>query len=412
MKGGSVRFWAISIIAVVSLVANMVLWKYSKNDNIEATKEEFSPQQLAIQKTDPALQRSDNNSALTQSENPLTLNCDKVLNNSKRQLLQHVENKDYSALAADLIESGYPESLVKLLIYSYLNIQESGENTGTSNSYWRLQNVSPTDSAAAFLQSNQEKREQLLRIFGDSIKDDPQFYTLFRPYQNSLAYLSSDKQIKLQKLQLTAITGGTMKSPAELEQEIEDILGPEEYYEYQLRESPMAKQLQQELVAFKYSEQDYREIFRIKHEYNHQLYSGNGLPVQSASLSGADFGLNGINQSENPAEEEAIRALLGEERYHEYTLSKRPDFRRFVGVANANGVDREKSIVAYDVLQRARSQMTELHQDTNLNSDEKSYQLGAVLNDTNVQLSTLVGETIAEKLVSEVLEGPKLYRTN
>jgi hypothetical protein len=310
----------------------------------------------------------------------------------------------------ELVDTGFPESMIKRLVYSYINSQEAITESEDQEIYWQQVSANPGESAVALLQSNAAKRDRLLEIFGDEVKDDPAFYALFRPYQDKLGFLSSEKQLKLQELQLTSIAAGAPKTPAQTQREIEGILGADDYYEYQLRESPAAKRLQHQLAAFEYSEQDYRELFRIKYEMGAQRYGGAGQPIQSVSMSGADFGLNGLAQAANPAEEEAIRAYLGEERYREYSLSQQPDYRRLARVAEANGVNRNDSMTAYEVLSRARKQLNELHQNASLNTDDKTYQIDAVLNDTKVQLSSLVGNSAAQEFVAEVLQGPRLYK--
>ena len=407
--GESVKLRAVLLIAAASLVANIVMWNISVNREGPHTKKEISTRQYTTENTDSPKQQANKSTVAESSSSALCTDCNNAMSTQGNLLLEHVDKKDYRALAADLAKLGLPDSMVKMLVYSYLSGAESAEQD-KNDSYWQPISRNPADSTTELLQSNAQKREQLLLIFGEGIKDDPQFYSLFRPFQKTLGYLSSDKQVKLQELQLTAITNAKPQSPTELEHDIESTLGAEDYYEYQLRESPLAKQLQQELSAFKYSEQDYRELYRIKRESRQQLQDAEGSPIQSYQLSGADFGLNGIKQPENSAEEDAIRAYLGEERYREYTLAKQPDFRRMLSVTDANGVDRNNSMIAYEVLDRARTQMVKLHQNTGLNPDQKNYQVNQLLSDTNVELSTVVGESIAEQLVSEVLDGPKLYR--
>lgn len=417
MGGGSIKSRIVLVVAILSLGANVIMFTAPASNRTQGTAGDGFADDIDLEKIDRTAQNKDEAGVATAGvlspDDPSECNAAKITGVADfeqgrlEKLAKYLDKKDYQALSDDLMGMGLPASMVEMLVYSYLNADAAA---GADHQYWRATSSKPSQSARQLLASNSAKRAQLVRIFGEQVKDDPALAGLFRPYQQNLAFLSSDKQVALQELQLSALTATAPQSPKALEQEIKNILGADDYNEYQLRESLTAKRLQQDLAAFDYSEQDYRAIYNIKHEYDGGPGAGGIMQVQSAAISGADFGLNGMQRSVNTAEEDAIRAYLGEERYREYSLSRQPDFRRMKDVADANGVDRNDYLTAYEVLQRARKQMNDVQQNASLNTDDRNQRINTVLSDTNVQLTSIVGENVAEEFVSQVLRGPVLYR--
>lgn len=396
---------ALAVVAVCSLAVNVIIWPSSEKAISPRSVSESSVTQKTINKASGLNVQHLEDSAL----NVKVAETGDQRGISKEIITWHAEQNDYTTLASELQRVGMPASLVKLVILSKLEFDEKLIQLEKNKDYWRSLQLDRYKSVTESLDSANHQRETLVRIFGEEIKDDPEFYALFRPFQGKLAFLTSDKQIKLQELQLQAVANAETQSPLELENSIKQLLGPEDYYEYQLRESPVAKALQQELAAFDYTERDYRELYRIKQESNTQHYDSNGYPIQSAELSGADFNLNGINKGEDSIEQQNIRVYLGEERYNEYALSKQPGFRATFEIASANGVEKHSTIEAFEILEDARSDLSSLYQDTSLNENERSNRISELLNNTKNQVSTIVGESTAQQIVSSVLQSPQLH---
>ncbi|HEX7027208.1 MAG TPA: hypothetical protein VF268_08190 [Gammaproteobacteria bacterium] len=379
----SFKLVLLAAIAACSLLANVAMWLF------------IQAQPPALQEVEPEIEYADSSSKNTSYD----LNIQNFLH-------QGVAEKNYSQLSESLLELGLPMSMVKRLILSYLDLDDELADTRSNDEYWRFSESGAAGSVAQTLESDAIKRQKLIDIFGESVKDDPAFYALFRPYQKTLGFLSSEKQLKLQELQLEMIANPAKRNPSAYESSVELILGPTDYREYRFRESMLAKTLLRELQAFEYSEQDYREIYKIKERFAGE----SAVSGQSALLSGADFNLNGLSKKENPAENEAIRTYLGEERYQDYLLSKNPAFRTTLDITKSHGIDKSTAMSAYEILNDAKLELTGLYQNAGLSGDQINVQVNSLITDASHEISTLVGYSVAEKLVSEVLKKPRLYR--
>lgn len=373
----------LAAIAACSLLINVAMWRF------------IQAQPPAAQEVEPAIEYVVSSPEKTASESKI-----------QNTLHQEVTGKNYTGLSESLLELGLPEPMVKRLILSYLELDDEAADIHSNDVYWRFSDGSAARSVAQTLESNAIKRQKLIDIFGEGVKDDPAFYALFRPYQKTLGFLSSEKQLKLQELQLEMIADPAKRNPSAYESSVELILGPADYREYRFRESMLAKTLLRELQAFEYNEQDYREIYKIKERFAGESAASG----QSALLSGADFNLNGLSKKENTAENEAIRAYLGEERYQEYLLSRNPAYRKTLSITRSHGIDKYTAMSVYGILNDTRLEVTSLYQNAGLSGDQINTQVNSHIADAGNAISDLVGDSVAEKLVSEVLKKPQLYR--
>ncbi|MDA9004123.1 hypothetical protein N9J26_01395 [bacterium] len=363
-----------ALVAVLSITFNVIFWLDQSIDVKPIV--EYVPSELATQNV------NDKPASLPPAAN--TLDKSKVI----QQLLK---NKNYRGLSDHLARVGVPEQMVKAMVLAGIEADYQSNNAREPGVYWKPEVADPLIMSNDLLVQNADKRDQLLAIYGDSIKDDPEFYPLFRPLQQKLAFLSSEKQIQLQELQLMAVSN-TGFGNTEYDQLMQDILGAEDYHEYQLRESPTAKQLQNELAAFEYTEQDYRELYSIKQASS-----------QNSGLSGAYLSLNDtIGEARDPAEAD-IKNYFGEERYEQYQRSKQPDFRRTLSIADGQYVAREDAIAVYQIVQETRQTMNQYYQNPSAVDAQKTDQVNQALLDANKKITNIVGETIADKFVNGVL---------
>lgn len=379
----SFKLVLLAAIAACSLLTNVAMWLF------------IQAQPPAVLEVGPEIEYADSS--------PRNTSSDLKVQNT---LHQEAAEKNYLKLSERLLELGLPKPMVKRLILSYLELDDGLAAAHSNDEYWRFSGGGAAGSVALTLESDAIKRQKLIDIFGEGVKDDPAFYTLFRPYQKTLGFLSSEKQLKLQELQLEMIANPAKRNPSAYESSVELILGPTDYREYRFRESMLAKTLLRELRAFEYNEQDYREIYKIKEGFAGESAASG----QSALLSGADFNLNGLSKKENSAENEAIRAYLGEERYQEYLLSKNPAFRKTLSITRSNGIDKSTAMSVYEILNDTKLEVTSLYQDTGLSGEQINARVNSLITDASNTISGLVGYSVAEKLVSNVLEKPRLYR--
>lgn len=246
---------------------------------------------------------------------------------------------DYEFLIEQLREAGYDESLLRQVMLATINRDHLLlEANATKAPYWKPANKDPEEKLTKQISWEADRRQQLLDLFGADIVDDPQFEDIFKPLHGRLAFLSSEKQIKLYELQRRDeaksqnlfSAGFTQESREDLQvqrqnlqRQIAELLGTTETFEYQIRESRLADRMRQGLNDFDYSEQEFREIFTIRQE-------NEGVDFSRFS-NRADF------RTQREESETRIQDFLGPSRYEEYARSQDPAYRSLQSIGERYG---------------------------------------------------------------------------
>lgn len=193
--------------------------------------------------------------------------------------------------------------------------------------YWTPRLVRDFKRQSAQASADEKGRQHAIELHGQRAVDDPAFRALFRPLDAEFPFLSSAKQIELQRLQIEVLRrraellarDGKPRDPVQIHRDFDEsllkLLTPEELFEYQLRTSPAAQALLS--GGFQFQEQEFRDVFRaVTAGEEHD-----SLPSQI--------------YTSNPAVLAAIRKGLSDDRFAEYQRSGRQnaDARAFVNNA-------------------------------------------------------------------------------
>ena len=222
--------------------------------------------------------------------------------------------------------------------------------------YWQARSSeNEVAKTAQRLARLREVRDSLRAVFGDTVAESPRFEDLFKPLNESLPFLSSSKQIDLMEIREEAQTrkAELMQDyivereqlvagiDEERETAIELLLGPEDYREYLLRESTLAKALVRSMRGLDHSEQEFRDIFQIHH-----------------AVKPAKTGRDGYRVLYTPAERQAIesrvREYLGASQYESYSRYSDHLFRKLETIAEHYGRSTEEVDAVYSTIQRLK----------------------------------------------------------
>ena len=199
------------------------------------------------------------------------------------------------------------------------------------DAYWKPQSsdVQPRNSA-------QQLRNQLLQSFGPEARERPEYAEVFKPYAARFPFLSSEKQLALQEI--FARTDDTMNgaspsagctSPA-CTDEVRKLLNDEEFFEYQLRDSPLADQLVR--FGFDFTETEFREVYRVL--------------ADASKKSGS--------------ERDQLERILGKERFVGFQRAQDPVYQAMLQGASHRGIGRDAVDAAYDVVKSSERRLLAL----------------------------------------------------
>lgn len=313
--------------------------------------------------------------------------------------------EDLTTLAAQLRERGLSEDLVRQMVLAAINrdflIQEQSRQIDTP--YWKRPERGRYryQTVMADLSNKEAKRTLLLDIFGEDIIEDPVFADLFKPLDESLAFLSSDKQIAMDSLRRSSRAAGTVQrsgflredrteirsTAADLNRAIEELLTPDEYLEVQLRESRLAQVVKSNMDGMEYGEQEFRDIFQIRNALESDAERASGPGGRDAFMAARE------------ASNEQVRDYLGEQRFEEYERLQDPLFRSLKTVGEYYNTSESDVVAVYDITNQANTQIRELSQNKQLTKQESRQKVEEIQAETHSNIVDLVGEEAADSVL-------------
>jgi hypothetical protein len=149
--------------------------------------------------------------------------------------------------------------------------------------------------------------------------------------------------------------------------ELESLLSPDELAEYKLRNSPFAN-LRFQLNGFETTEADVKEMVRTQEV------------------------VSTLTQTNAPtSQRDAIKSVLGAERFAEYERTLDNRFQEFYQVADRYDLPVEKASEAYEIRKAAEDTVQNVRRGNNLNDNDRNEQLAAIHSETERALTDALG---------------------
>lgn len=242
-------------------------------------------------------------------------------------------------------------------------------------------------------------REALISRFGADAVEAPVFSRIFKPLNSRYPYLSSKSQIGLLKLLqarppatrsapdfqrplLTASepSAGFIQRQAEFEEAVRTLLTPQEFIEYQLRESPLARQLRSSNITR--NEQEFRATFGV-------------LLANSQQRTAANY----------VAEQQQLKSMLGAERYLLLAAARDPSFAAIQSAGARHRLSAQQIRQAYSVFLEAHNELAMLSLDPEARdrgSPDRPTQ--GIIARRDAEVARLVGDAAASDLIRDYMD--------
>jgi hypothetical protein len=170
---------------------------------------------------------------------------------------------------------------------------------------------------------------------------------------------------------------------AESEAEMAKLLGPEDFEQYQLRNSYTARNMRENLTGFQPTEDEFREIFQLKKTFDDQFGFTRG---------GSDEAVREQRKLAQEQLDEQLRATLGEERFNEYQLAQDPLYRESYDSMQRYDLPKQAADVIYQVRVAAEQERDRIRNDPNLDPNARTAALAALAQDTQAALQPTLGD--------------------
>jgi hypothetical protein len=320
-----------------------------------------------------------------------------------------VESEDYRKYIANLRSIGCPEETIRDIIIADVNKlydQRKREITASTNKFqfWKTGNmftdVMNPERIEKVQALNKEKRDLLTDLLGYAPEEKADFLAAFNPFETMLDFLPQAKQnevmdvfMKYQAKQAKLFEGGAPDEDAmkqmqklrkEMDTELAGMMSPQDYEQYQLRMSDTAMGMRMSLGSFDPSEQEFRDIFKLKKTYddNYGAMNYGDLTKEERDKAAA-----AKKESDNQ-----IKALLGDTRYVEYERSQDWNYQQLSRVVEKAGLPKESAVKVYDMKKAAEDEVKKVRADKSLTKEQRQEALAGIRTETEKSVQTVLGD--------------------
>jgi len=334
-----------------------------------------------------------------------------------------VESEDFRQYIANMREIGVPEATIQDIVIAEINRIYASRIRALypapeTFEYWKapagrggrggpgggnvVPNTRDIDQQVRALEN--EKREVIRELLGISMQDALDQWN-GRPSNQDyrLGFLTPEKrdqvtamQDRFQTEQRNLWGDETLSNEERREKfmalrqaeqdELRTLLTPQEYEDYELRTSRTAERMRGTLGSFSPSEQEFREIFRLRSEYEQQFF---GQDVDDATRQAAESAL-----------EQSLANSLGQDRYEEYKLSQDDRYRSIYDFAQRNELPAETARAIYDIQSVAEAERSQILSDQSLAPQDRELILAAMAEETAQVLQRTLGAELYDTYAS------------
>jgi len=363
---------------------------------------------------EPAAQAADSTKSITKSnrERRAQIVVNGVTNDFR---WGSVESDDYRQYIANLREIGCPEETIRDIIIADVNKLYAGRLAALYPSpqdfkWWQTDDRSNRDERRDRERKrrdlNEEKRALVKELLGVDLETEMARWE-GRPDDDAwrTGFLSAEKQQAVQALQEKfremerslfnelRENRGSPESRAKMlalrsqrEAELAQILGPQDFQEYQLRNSNTAREMRDSLGSFSPSEEEFKKIFELRENFNSQYGFGRG---------GDDAAREQRRAAEQQLDQQ-LQATLGPERYAEYKLTQDDRYREIYEFTSRLNLPKETAQSVYDIRQAVEQQRQQVVNNQGMSAEERAATLA--------QMAQVTRETLAQTMPQQAYD--------
>ncbi len=163
------------------------------------------------------------------------------------------------------------------------------------------------------------------------------------------------------------------------------LLTPDELLDFQLRSTPTAKRIRDQLAAFEPTEEEFRAIFKIQQAVDTQFGDGR---VQNLTQEERR-----LRRDLSNATIEQVRAVLPADRFADYQLKTDPVYRQTSQFVAGLQLPSTATAQIVTVQKDSTARMQSIVADKSLTADQRSAQLTTLAQQATSTLTTTLGET-------------------
>jgi hypothetical protein len=210
--------------------------------------------------------------------------------------------------------------------------------------------------------------------------------------RSALIMLEEDYDLLRLKIQSRSSLGGVLPEDlvdlrlleAERWKDLTSLLSPEELEDYELRHSETAHRLRRDLIHFKATEAEFRDIFWLQRQFEAEFPAGIWAQVH--------------NQAKRIEAEQALqrqlRQSLGDRRYLQLQRARNPDYRHLAGLAQRLALPIDRADIAYDFKTLVERQELAIQADPELTAEDRREAMQLLAQEAHRTVRESLGEEL------------------
>lgn len=329
-----------------------------------------------------------------------------------------VESDDYTVYIENLRRIGCPEETIRDIIIADVNKlydskRRALEPPPADWTFWRhpdeegSRDVSDAERLRmVHLAALERERHDLVNRLLGPAGAEAQFEALredelrdrslqFLPEEKRQALAEALARWRLQMDEASLATDDTERADrtaaAELalSEQMSSLLTPEEREQYEMRASPLAERLREQLRGFGASREEFEKLFRVERQFAQEV---------TAIEAGAAADPQAAERREAAEIERAskIKELLGTQRIAEYERSQDQDYQTLYGLAASHDVPTAVANQVWDMRRDVEQQTARVRENPLLTIEQKERALEAIRNETQTAIMEVLGEPLLE----------------
>lgn len=321
-----------------------------------------------------------------------------------------LETTNYPAYIENLRAIGCPEQTIRDIVvadvaklYAQKRAQVWAAAEGVP--YWKAGDTLNAQMRQALRGIDDEQRALVRQLLGIDLDSHLERFSSDPPARPvDLLFLAADKQARVRDIlerhrrgqQEFRDRAGSLWTDLDNQQlralrdqedaELRSVLTPQEFDEYELRQSDLSQDLREQLAGLNVSEEEFRRIFQARRAFSQVERSAETETVAADADQAAAL----RTQAEERMNTE-LRDALGADRWQRYQRSQEPSYQTLSKLTERLNLGGNVAENAYDYLRAAQDRMEVLLNDGSVEADIRETALRALSDEASVGLRTILG---------------------
>ena len=307
-------------------------------------------------------------------------------------------DSDYQAYYQALLSRGLNSKETKPLLLARLELGSESRLGQPLDHYWTLRDSDYLRHSVSLVEDQSFVRSVLVDVYGVAAENDEVFVSVFKPLNLRFPFLTSAQQVTIEKARLEhqvematyfesqrpsaspKLVGyaQSIQSFENFQEKLQSILSSNAFFEYSLRDSPLANQLRRSGVAF--GEQEFRAAYTVLSDFQ-RTNTDDGNPQDMFSV------------------KNELRRVLGTQKFTEFWAFRDPTYEDLQRVADRHQLPDTTLLAAYEILSTNEDQRIQASSLGQVDLEQMIQQMRAIAVRERRQLSELLGEVVATEIL-------------